>query len=123
MNRPLRFVSKTEQHELVPAKVFDRNVKAEIGERSLLLADLPTFPLDRLSRYEHLLRRQRQLLFTLETLILRAGGVRFCLHSNSRTQRHQARQSQACEWQRPFVHYLDRSFQLRRISLCNGGGL
>lgn len=34
----------------------------------LHLAALPTFPLDRLSRYEHLLWRQaRQLVFTLET--------------------------------------------------------
>ena len=32
-------------------------------------AELPTFPLDRLSRYEHLLWRQaRQLVFTLESL-------------------------------------------------------
>jgi hypothetical protein len=35
----------------------------------LRLAALPTFALDRLSRYEHLLWRQaRQLVFTLETL-------------------------------------------------------
>jgi hypothetical protein len=35
----------------------------------LRLSELPTFPLDRLSRYEHLLWRQsRQLVFTLESL-------------------------------------------------------
>ena len=35
----------------------------------LRLAELPTFPLDRLSRYEHLLWRQaRQITFTLERL-------------------------------------------------------
>jgi len=35
----------------------------------LRLAALPTFPLDRLSRYEHLLWRQaRQIVFTLESL-------------------------------------------------------
>jgi hypothetical protein len=32
------------------------------------LAELPTFPLDRLSRYEHLLWRQaRQLVITIES--------------------------------------------------------
>jgi hypothetical protein len=40
-----------------------------IGDVFMRLAALPTFPLDRLSRYEHLLWRQaRQLLNTLELL-------------------------------------------------------
>jgi hypothetical protein len=40
-----------------------------IGDAFMRLAALPTFPLDRLSRYEHLLWRQaRQLLCTLELL-------------------------------------------------------
>jgi hypothetical protein len=60
---------ETEQHDLVPADTLHRNIKAEIGDRFLRLADLPTFPLDRLSRYEHLLWRQaRQIIFTLERL-------------------------------------------------------
>jgi len=43
--------------------------KKDIGDVFLRLAALPTFPLDRLSRYEHLLWRQaRQLVFTLESL-------------------------------------------------------
>jgi hypothetical protein len=43
--------------------------KRDIGEVFLRLAALPTFPLDRLSRYEYLLWRQvRQLVFTLESL-------------------------------------------------------
>src|SRR5271169_132743 len=43
--------------------------KRAIGDCFLRLAELPTFPLDRLSRYEHLLWRQaRQIVFTLETL-------------------------------------------------------
>jgi hypothetical protein len=59
----------TEQHDLAPAGTFHRDIKAEIGDRFLRLADLPTFPLDRLSRYEHLLWRQaRQLVITLEML-------------------------------------------------------
>jgi len=44
-------------------------LKAAIADRFLRLAELPTFPLDRLSRYEHLLWRQaRQLVSTLEFL-------------------------------------------------------
>ena len=43
--------------------------KNEIADGFLRLAALPTYPLDRLSRYEHLLWRQaRQLVFTLESL-------------------------------------------------------
>jgi hypothetical protein len=44
-------------------------LKTAIADRFLRLAELPTFPLDRLSRYEHLLWRQaRQLVITLESL-------------------------------------------------------
>jgi hypothetical protein len=43
--------------------------KREIGDVFLRLAALPTFPLDRLSRYEYMLWRQaRQLVCTLESL-------------------------------------------------------
>jgi hypothetical protein len=59
---------ETGQHDLVPADTTDRDAKTELGKRFLRLAELPTFPLDRLSRYEHLLWRQaRQLVFTLES--------------------------------------------------------
>jgi hypothetical protein len=45
------------------------DVKKDIVDCFLRLTELPTFPLDRLSRYEHLLWRQaRQLVFTLESL-------------------------------------------------------
>jgi hypothetical protein len=45
------------------------NSKKDIGDCFLRLAELPTFALDRLSRYEHLLWRQaRQIVFTLESL-------------------------------------------------------
>ena len=48
---------------------LDLDRKREIGDAFLRLAALPTFPLDRLSRYEHLLWRQaRQLVFALESL-------------------------------------------------------
>jgi hypothetical protein len=48
---------------------LDLDRKKDIGDVFLRLAALPTFPLDRLSRYEHLLWRQaRQLVFTLESL-------------------------------------------------------
>ena len=43
--------------------------KRDIADCFLRLANLPTFALDRLSRYEHTLWRQaRQLVFTLESL-------------------------------------------------------
>src|SRR5450759_918394 len=46
---------------------FDTN--RDIADSFLRLAALPTFALDRLSRYEHLLWRQaRQIMFTLESL-------------------------------------------------------
>jgi hypothetical protein len=45
------------------------DTKKDIADGFLRLAELPTFPLDRLSRYEHLLWRQaRQIVFTLESL-------------------------------------------------------
>jgi len=47
----------------------DVPLKTAIAERFLRLAELQTFPLDRLSRYEHLLWRQaRQLVITVESL-------------------------------------------------------
>ena len=47
----------------------DVPLKTSIADRFLRLAELPTFPLDRLSRYEHLLWRQaRQLVITIESL-------------------------------------------------------
>jgi hypothetical protein len=66
-----------EHHALVPADTSNLNIKTEIGDRFLRLTDLPTFPLDRLSRYEHLLWRQaRQLIFTLERLRRRRSQKR-----------------------------------------------
>jgi len=45
------------------------DTKKDIADCFLRLAAMPTFALDRLSRYEHLLWRQaRQLVFTLESL-------------------------------------------------------
>jgi hypothetical protein len=45
------------------------NSKTDLAACFLRLANLPTFPLDRLSRYEHVLWRQaRQIVFTLESL-------------------------------------------------------
>jgi len=47
----------------------DVPLKATIAHRFMRLAELPTLPLDRLSRYEHLLWRQaRQLVITIESL-------------------------------------------------------
>jgi hypothetical protein len=45
------------------------DTKKDLADSFLRLAALPTFALDRLSRYEHLLWRQaRQIVFTLESL-------------------------------------------------------
>ena len=47
----------------------ERDRKADIGNSFLCLAALPTFPLDRLSRYEYVLWRQaRQIVFTLKSM-------------------------------------------------------
>ena len=57
------------QSDTAAANEPGHNTKTDIGKRFLLLAELPTCALDRLSRYEHLLWRQtRQILFTLESL-------------------------------------------------------
>jgi hypothetical protein len=57
------------QSDADAANEISLNAKTDIGDCFLRLAELPTFALDRLSRYEHLLWRQaRQILFTLESL-------------------------------------------------------
>jgi hypothetical protein len=53
-----------------------------IGDRYLRLTALPTFPLDRLSRYEQTLWRQaRQITFTLESLRRRSRHQRSSIFS------------------------------------------
>jgi hypothetical protein len=57
------------QSDAAAANESSPNLKKDIGDCFLRLAALPTYPLDRLSRYEHMLWRQaRQLVFTLESL-------------------------------------------------------
>ena len=57
------------QSDAAAANEVSPNLKKDIGDCFLHLAALPTFALDRLSRYEHLLWRQaRQIVFTLESL-------------------------------------------------------
>src|SRR5665811_1197529 len=59
----------TRQSDAAAGKELSFDVKKDIADGFLRLAALPTFALDRLSRYEHLLWRQaRQILFTLESL-------------------------------------------------------
>jgi len=59
----------TQQSDAAAENESSFDAKKNIGDCFLRLAELPTFPLDRLSRYEHLLWRQaRQLVFTLESL-------------------------------------------------------
>jgi hypothetical protein len=55
----------------IETALFERscNAKTDIAAAFLRLAALPTFPLDRLNRYEYMLWRQsRQLVLTLESL-------------------------------------------------------
>ncbi len=55
--------------------IFD--TKMDIGDCFLRLTTLPTYPLDRLSRYEHLLWRQApQIVFTLESVRRRKQRAR-----------------------------------------------
>jgi hypothetical protein len=59
----------TRQSDAAAGKELSFDVKNDIADGFLRLAALPTFALDRLSRYEHLLWRQaRQIVFTLESL-------------------------------------------------------
>ena len=59
----------TQQSDSTTANELGHDMKKDIGNCFLRLAVLPTFALDRLSRYEHLLWRQaRQIVFALESL-------------------------------------------------------
>jgi hypothetical protein len=63
------FVGATRQIDAAAENNRSLDSKTDIVDRFLGLAALPTFPLDRLSRYEHTLWRQaRQIAFTLESL-------------------------------------------------------
>jgi hypothetical protein len=64
----LHFVA-TRQPDAAAGNELSFDAKRDIADGFLRLAALPTFALDRLSRYEHLLWRQaRQIMFTLESL-------------------------------------------------------
>jgi len=55
--------------EYLPENGIRWNSSEDIANSYLRLVALPTFPLDRLNRYEHILWRQaRQIVFTLESL-------------------------------------------------------
>ena len=59
----------TRQSDAASGNELSSDTKKDIANCFLRLAALPTFPLDRLSRYEHLLWRQtRQIVITLESL-------------------------------------------------------
>jgi hypothetical protein len=59
----------TLQSDAAVGKELSLDTKKDLADGFLRLAALPTFALDRLSRYEHLLWRQaRQIVFTLEAL-------------------------------------------------------
>jgi hypothetical protein len=59
----------TRQSDVVAGNELSFDAKKDLADGFLRLAAQPTFALDRLSRYEHLLWRQaRQIVFTLESL-------------------------------------------------------
>ena len=59
----------TRQPDAARGNELNLDTKMDIADCFLRLAAQPTFALDRLSRYEHLLWRQaRQIVFTLESL-------------------------------------------------------
>jgi hypothetical protein len=63
--------------EAKPEKTLNFDPKNAIADSFLRLAALPTFPLDRLSRYEYILWRQaRQIVFTLESFRRRKHDAR-----------------------------------------------
>ena len=63
------YLVATRQTDAAAGNELSFDVKKNIADGFLRLAALPTFALDRLSRYEHLLWRQaRQIMFTLESL-------------------------------------------------------
>ena len=80
----------TRQSDAATGNGLGFNTKKNIGNCFLRLAALPTFPLDRLSRYEHLLWRQaRQIVITLESLRRRRPPPRrsslpFSFHANGK---------------------------------------
>jgi hypothetical protein len=81
-------VRAARQSDAAAANEPSPNLKKDIGDCFLRLAELPTFALDRLSRYEHLLWRQaRQIVFTLESLRRRKrapsrSSFPFSFHAN-----------------------------------------
>jgi len=80
----------TAQSDAASGNKLSSDTKKNIGDAFLRLAALPTFPLDRLSRYEHLLWRQaRQMVITLESLRRRRPPPRrsslpFSFHANGK---------------------------------------
>ena len=63
------FLGATRQSDAAATNERNFDTKKDIADGFLHLAALPTFPLDRLSRYEYMLWRQaRQVVFTLESL-------------------------------------------------------
>ncbi len=63
------YLGTNRQSAAGPTETLGLDQKRAIGDRFLRLAALSTYPLDRLSRYEHVLWRQaRQIVFTLQAM-------------------------------------------------------
>jgi hypothetical protein len=71
------FLAASNESAAAEGNELSSNAKTDIVDCFLRLADLPTFALNRLSRYEHVLWRQaRQIVFTLESLRRRRRRLR-----------------------------------------------
>ena len=69
MERNRLLLEAVRESNAAEANELSSDLKKDIADCFLRLADLPTSALDRLSRYEHMLWRQaRQIVFTLESL-------------------------------------------------------
>jgi hypothetical protein len=69
VERKRLFLGAVQESDAAEGNELSSELKKDIADCFLRLADLPTSALDRLSRYEHMLWRQaRQIVFTLESL-------------------------------------------------------
>ena len=116
----------TPQSDAAAGKELSLDTKKDIADGFLRLAALPTFALDRLSRYEHLLWRQaRQIVFTLESLRRRKRQPSRSSFPFSFRRRERAQSRYEKDLADSFLRLaalptfaLDR---LSRMSICSGG--
>jgi len=89
--RNRQFLGTAQQSDTEEENALSSESNKELANCFLCLADLPSYALDRLSRYEHMLWRQaRQIVFTLESLCCRNPQPRRAIFPYSFQQRASA---------------------------------